>query len=124
MPDFQTSSPTKQSKKNEKFKDAEHPALISFELNKSREWLKCILEAIGHFDNQSGISSSQLITAFVSPSGGTYGSDASFSPAINSHIENIFILIETQEYKEQKDQILKLNVIRRAFQKKMSSNKK
>lgn len=103
----------------------EKSTLNTFELNKSKEWLRCVINAIKSFgDNKANISSRELIKVFKSPSGGKYTLDASFSPAINQHIKNFLILLETDEFIEQKDIVVKLNVIRRALQKKESSSKK
>jgi DNA-binding NtrC family response regulator len=98
-------------------------AIQSFQMNRSKEWLWCIIRAIEKIKGKSNISSRDLIKVFVSPSNGTYSSDASFSPALKEHIDNILLLLENTEFEEHKENIMKLSVIRWAYQKKINENK-
>jgi DNA-binding NtrC family response regulator len=119
LPEFTTSEVMSHETKS----SSNNNALKSFQMNKSKQWLWCIIKAIEKFQDKSKISSKEIITVFQSPSNGTYGSDASFSPALKEHIENILLLIETTEFEEHKENVLKLSVIRWAYQKKLNENK-
>lgn len=99
-------------------------AIQPFQMNRSKQWLWCIIRAIEKIKGKSNISSRDLIKVFVSPSNGTYGSDASFSPALKEHIDNILLLLETTEFEEHKENIMKLSVIRWAYQKKTQREQK
>jgi DNA-binding NtrC family response regulator len=124
LPEFSTSNPSPKDQRNETTNFASNDALKSFQMNKSKQWLSCIIRAIDQLGDKPDISSREIIKVFVSPSNGTYSRDASFSPAINDHIENFLSLLETSEFHDHKETVLKLNVVRWAYEKKLKNSKK
>lgn len=124
LPEFTSTTNSKRYTKNETSSSNNHDALKAYSRNKSKEWLRCIITAIGELKGKENITSREIITVFVSPSGGSYGSDASFSPAIKEHIENFLFLLDTDEFIKQKEEALKLKVIRWAYEKQISKRSK
>lgn len=124
LPEFTSSSQIPDQKKVEPKGTTTDNALKSYEMSKSGKWLLCVINAIKSVDAAEKISSRSVIKVFVSPSGGNYTSEQSFSQAINEHIENFLFLLETPEFQEHKAIAMKLLVIRKAYQNKQGNNKR